>query len=69
MAGTGVDIAGVLSAKVSTFGCIKLAPSARVRGDCEARSLVVEEGAVIEGGFYRIGIKAPGAGVPSATHP
>jgi hypothetical protein len=62
MAGAGVDIAGVLAAKVSTFGCVKLSPSARVKGDCEARSLVVEEGAVIEGGFYRIGIKVPSAG-------
>lgn len=54
-AGKGVHIEGVLEAKVCSGGTISIAPGARVKGDCEARSLVVEAGAIIEGGFFRIG--------------
>jgi cytoskeletal protein CcmA (bactofilin family) len=57
-AGRGVHIEGVLEAKVCSGGTIKISPGARVKGDCEARSLVVEAGAIIEGGFFRIGAGA-----------
>lgn len=54
-AGKGVNVAGVLEAKICSGGTIKIAPGGRIKGDCQARSLIVEEGAVIEGGFFRIG--------------
>ncbi|MCX5689695.1 MAG: polymer-forming cytoskeletal protein [Planctomycetota bacterium] len=57
-AGKGVHIEGVLEAKVCSGGTITISPGARVKGDCEARSLVVEAGAIIEGGFFRIGAAA-----------
>ncbi len=58
-AGKGVHIEGVLEAKVCSGGTVTISPGARVKGDCEARSLVVEAGAIIEGGFFRIGAAAP----------
>lgn len=54
-AGHAVEIAGFLDAKVSCGGTVHIGPNARVKGDCEARTLVIEEGALIDGGFFRIG--------------
>lgn len=54
-AGGGVEVDGVLEAKVNSGGTVVVGAKARVKGDCSAPSLVVEEGAVIEGGFFRIG--------------
>jgi cytoskeletal protein CcmA (bactofilin family) len=52
----GVDVLGILEAKVHSHGAVYVAAGARMKGDCEAQSLVVERGAVIEGGFFRIGV-------------
>ncbi len=54
-AGAGVEVDGVLEAKVNSGGTVVVGAKARVKGDFSAPSLVVEEGAVIEGGFFRIG--------------
>jgi hypothetical protein len=57
-ASAGVEIQGILEAKVMTHGPVHVCKGGRMKGDCEARSLVVELGAVIEGGFFRIGANA-----------
>jgi cytoskeletal protein CcmA (bactofilin family) len=54
----GVEILGSLEAKVLSHGPVYIGPGARMKGDCEARSLLVAPGAVIEGGFFRIGAEA-----------
>lgn len=46
------------SANAACGGTAHLASSARWRGDCRAARLVVEEGAVIEGGYFEIGAGA-----------
>jgi hypothetical protein len=54
-AGSGVDVNGVLEAKVQSGGTITLASTSRVKGDFSAPTMVIQPGAVIEGGFFRIG--------------
>ena len=63
----GVEILGILEAKVTSHGPVYLAAGARMKGDCEAQSLVVEPGAVIEGGFFRIGVPQGGTGLTPAA--
>ena len=55
---SGIDVLGSLEAKLTSFGPVYFGPGARMKGDCQAPSLVVELGAVIEGGFFRIGAAA-----------
>ena len=54
----GVEILGTLEAKIHSHGAVYVGPGGRMKGDCEAQSLVVEPGAVIEGGFFKIGVRA-----------
>jgi len=54
-AGAGVEVDGVLEAKVNCGGTLVVGAKGRIKGDCNAPSLVVEEGGIIEGGFFRIG--------------
>lgn len=54
-AGGGVEVDGVLEAKINTGGTLVVGAKGRIKGDCCAPSLVVEEGGVIESGFFRIG--------------
>lgn len=53
-AGEAVEVLGELKANVETKGHVVIGETARWRGDCKARLLVVEEGARIEGGFFCI---------------
>jgi cytoskeletal protein CcmA (bactofilin family) len=57
----GVDILGAVEARVISQGNVFLGKTARVKGDFEAPTIVVERGAVLEG-MFRIG--APKAVVP-----
>jgi len=50
-ASAGVDILGTLEAKVMSHGQVYVGPGARMKGDCDATSLVVEPGAVLDGVF------------------
>lgn len=53
-AGDAVEVLGELKADVVTHGHVVIGESARWRGDCTAKLLVVEDGARIDGGFFRI---------------
>lgn len=53
-AGEAVEVLGELRANVETVGHVVIGATARWRGDCTAKILVVEDGARIEGGFFRI---------------
>ncbi len=64
-AGDAVEVLGELKADVVTHGHVVIGESARWRGDCTARLLIVEDGARIDGGFFRIGP----AGEPVAQPP
>lgn len=65
-AGGGLVIEGQLEAKVSSGGPVRIGPGGTLKGDCDATSLVVQPGAVIEGGFFRIG---PSAAAPISPPP
>ena len=54
-ASEGVDIQGAVDARLVTGETVKIASGARMKGDCNARTLRVERGAQIEGGYFRIG--------------
>lgn len=58
-AGAGVEVDGVLEARISSGGTLVVGSKGRLKGDCTAPSLVVEEGGIIEGGFFRIGHAPP----------
>jgi cytoskeletal protein CcmA (bactofilin family) len=51
----GVDILGSVEARIVSLGPLYLGRSARVKGECQAPSIVVERGAVIDG-VLRIGV-------------
>lgn len=51
----GVEVHGRLEAHVTSRGPVVLGSQAQVKGDLTAPSLRVEPGAVIKGGFFRIG--------------
>lgn len=52
---SGMYVEGRVEASACSGGAIvHLAPGARWRGDMRAESLVVEDGAIIEGGFFEI---------------
>lgn len=53
-AGDAVEVLGELKADVVTHGHVVIGETARWRGDCTARILIVEDGARIDGGFFCI---------------
>lgn len=53
-AGDAVEVLGELKADVVTHGHVVIGETARWRGDCTAKILIVEDGARIDGGFFRI---------------
>lgn len=55
----GAQIDGTIESAVETDGTVHLGARARFKGDCRARALVVEPGAVILSGFFSIGPDAP----------
>ncbi len=59
-AGGDVVVHGHLEASVSSGGAVRLGERAHVKGDVTARCLVVEPGAIIDGGYFRIGPRTPG---------
>jgi hypothetical protein len=54
-AGGDVVVHGHLEASVSSGGAVRLGERAHVKGDVKAKSLVVEPGAIIDGGYFCIG--------------
>lgn len=54
-AGEALEVRGTLNAKVSCGGRLVLGNRASVKGDCKAKTLQVEPGAIIEGGYFEIG--------------
>jgi len=50
----GVDVEGILEAKVISGGRVRIGEKAQWRGDCAAPSLEIVEGGRIEGGFFEI---------------
>lgn len=53
-AGDAVEVLGELKADVVTHGHVVIGETARWRGDCKAKILIVEDGARIDGGFFCI---------------
>lgn len=49
-----VEVLGTLHANVSTPGHVIIGKKAEWKGDCTAKLLVIEDGARIKGGFFRI---------------
>jgi hypothetical protein len=64
-ASEAVEVLGTLEASVTSHGTVYVASGARMKGDCRADALVVDRGAVIDGGFFRIGPDAMGSAVQS----
>jgi len=54
-AGEHLEVRGTLSARVSCGGRLVLGDHATLKGDCKAKTLKVEPGAIIEGGYFEIG--------------
>lgn len=54
-AGGDVVVHGHLEACVQSGGAVRLSDRCHVKGDITARALVVEPGAVIDGGYFHIG--------------
>lgn len=50
-----LEVRGTLNAKVSCGGRLVLGNHATIKGDCKAKTLKVEPGAIIEGGYFEIG--------------
>ncbi len=51
----GVEVEGILEAKVISGGRVRIGAGGQWRGDCAAPSLEVEQGGRIDGGFFEIG--------------
>lgn len=51
----GVEVLGTLESAVESDGTVRLGATAKWKGDCTARAMVVEPGATISGGFFSIG--------------
>jgi|SRR5262245_58074049 len=66
----GVDVEGVIDAKVISAGPVRIAAKAQWKGDCRAPVLVTEPGCIVTGGFFEI-LKEPenGEGPPSPEAP
>lgn len=50
----GIEVRGVMEAKAVRSGPVFIGPRAKWKGDCRATSLVVESGAVVQGGNFVI---------------
>lgn len=50
----GVEIRGRVEGNVNTPGAAVVGPTARIKGNIAASSIVIEPGAVIEGGYLEI---------------
>lgn len=59
----GVEVEGILEAKVTSGGRVKIGAKGQWRGDCSAPSLEVEAGGRIDGGFFEI---EPGSQISTA---
>ena len=57
----GVEVEGILEAKVMSGGKVWIGPKGQWRGDCAAPSIEVEVGGRIDGGFFEIGAVRPDA--------
>jgi hypothetical protein len=55
IASEALEVRGTLNAKVACAGRLVLGHHATVKGDCKAKTLTVEPGAIIEGGYFEIG--------------
>ena len=61
-ASQGVDIQGQVDARLVAGENISLSAGSRLRGDCNARTIRIEPGARIEGGYFRVGCDPSGDG-------
>lgn len=61
----GVQVEGILEAKVTSGGKVWIGPKGQWRGDCAAPSLEVEEGGRIDGGFFEIAAGRDGLPAPA----
>lgn len=50
----GVEVDGVMEAKVVSRGPVRIGPKATWKGDCRAPTLSVESGGTIVGGYFEI---------------
>ena len=50
-AGDGIEVSGTLEGNVSCLGTVTVGSAGRLKGECEAESLVVHAGAIIQGTF------------------
>lgn len=67
-AAEGIEISGDLAADLSCWGVVKLSRSAVFAGECRAKELVVEAGAIISSARFEIGPGAfDSASLPGAT--
>jgi len=66
-AGDAVEVLGELKADVVTHGHVVIGETARWRGDCTAKILIVEDGARIDGGYFCIDPRGELAGWPEAV--
>lgn len=58
VATAGMVVDGTIESDARCGGTVRLGPYSRWKGSCRALSLVVEEGAVIEGGYFSVGARA-----------
>jgi cytoskeletal protein CcmA (bactofilin family) len=61
----GVEVQGVLEAKVVSGGPVRIGPRATWKGNCTAPSVKVDPGAVISGGEFDISDRFPDRSSPS----
>ena len=54
-AAAGVEVSGTLEARVLSGGPVHIRKGAHLKGECQATSIIVEPGAVIDRAFFRIG--------------
>lgn len=63
---SGMTILGVCEGRLLSGGPVFLGPKAHVRGDLEAPTIHISNGACIEGGFFKILTPRPESGAKSA---
>ncbi len=63
---TGMTILGVVEGSLLSGGPVVIGPKAHVKGDLEAPSVDIADGASIEGGFFKITSPRPTPGAKSA---
>lgn len=54
-AAAGVEVSGTLEARVLSGGPVHIRKGAHLKGECQATSIIVEPGAIIDRAFFRIG--------------